>query len=463
MKNNGENVMMLKTGGKEKVTEVNSNIHNQREFPKISNVGKNILPMDNFNNIETGEDADNIHNDNDNNINNHATDTTKKIGSINVLKNTHKYSNCHTLKLPSKNSLNLNNEKLTQEKELEFSLNKIYQQFNIKNKVEIPKIKRQYKFIGGKTENFGAFDSGNNDKLLRENSGSLSHLKKNLPFNFKFNFGAGEKNKEQFRLKSSDKAIENRYSKPNTNQNGSTFLSSANTNFTNSNKMQNITNNITSNITSTIDDYYKVSLLSNSNQNNNILIPILPLRRPNSNFNFGGDKILNNQEENRINLLLKKNTAEIGKKIDSKKKMALNNFSSKSSIDSSNKPAKNELPSTPFGSGMSRILYNPQNNDFPIKLKENDEFSKYKLNLQTYKSSDKSNGNNINQSNSLATRNKSLAKSQIKTGVNGISIDDFQSHLKNKFLPEDKILSKLHKIKIEKGMASSIIGFKINK
>ena len=46
-------------------------------------------------------------------------------------------------------------------------------------------------------------------------------------------------------------------------------------------------------------------LSSGSTLNNNIIIPMIPMRRPVSNFNFGGGQLWNNFENNKQNIGIK--------------------------------------------------------------------------------------------------------------------------------------------------------------
>ena len=156
---------------------------------------------------------------------------------------------------------------------------------------------------------------------------------------------------------------------------------------------------------------FRLGLLSaGSTSNNNIIIPIIPLSRPVSNFNFGGGQLLNHFENNNINKnIINKNVI----KNEDKNNIIKNN-------------------------------YNLKNEEDENKLEI--EFNKKGLNM-----------NNIYSKPHNETRNKLVRSQNIKDHYKDMKND------MNNYLDMDKILGRLHKIKIEKGMMNSSIVNSLNK
>ena len=156
---------------------------------------------------------------------------------------------------------------------------------------------------------------------------------------------------------------------------------------------------------------FRLGLLSaGSTSNNNIIIPIIPLSRPVSNFNFGGGQLLNHFENNNIN----------------------KNIINKNVIKNEDK------------NNIIKINYNLKNEEDENKLEI--EFNKKGLNM-----------NNIYSKPHNETRNKLVRSQNIKDHYKDMKND------MNNYLDMDKILGRLHKIKIEKGMMNSSIVNSLNK
>ena len=144
---------------------------------------------------------------------------------------------------------------------------------------------------------------------------------------------------------------------------------------------------------------FRTGLLSaGGTSNNNILIPLYPMRRPNSNFIFGGEQLWHNFEKGIIN----------------------------------NKPKNNN--STEFIENI------PDKKIINVKQSNNNinRISNFQMYNQNYKSR-----NRKNQSN----------KKKYNTFI-GMSMG---------FIGREKMVNKLHKIKIEKGMMNSGIVSSLNK
>ena len=159
---------------------------------------------------------------------------------------------------------------------------------------------------------------------------------------------------------------------------------------------------------------FRMGLLSaGSTSNNNIIIPMIPIRRPVSNFNFGGGQLWNNFENNNIN---NNNIIE---------KVANINDDNNNNIINNLKKEENEII-------------------FDTELNKKDSLTS------------KRNYNIYNKSNNNATRNKTLKSQDLKKqyGANDIN---------NLYIGMDKMITKLHKIKIEKGMMNSGIVNSLNK
>ena len=150
---------------------------------------------------------------------------------------------------------------------------------------------------------------------------------------------------------------------------------------------------------------YRMGLLSaGSSSNNNVIIPMIPIRRPVSNFNFGGGQLWNNIEN--INIT-NKNIMEKDMKVDEDKNV--------------NKYLEKE---------------NDNNLDKEFPKKE------FKININNSKK-------NYNIYNKLSNdkRNNNLKSQDMKNQLEVLTI---KNDINNLYL--DKMKNKLHKIKIEKGM-----------
>ena len=138
----------------------------------------------------------------------------------------------------------------------------------------------------------------------------------------------------------------------------------------------------------------RMGLLSaGSSSNNNIIIPMIPIRRPASNFNFGAGQLWNNFENNK------------------------NNTNNNNNIENKNTKDEDKI-----------------NNN----KKENENHNKMEY-------------NNININNAYSRNKSQDMKKPIEMFPNNI------------YLGMDKIITKLHKIKIEKGMMNSGIMNSLNK
>ena len=166
---------------------------------------------------------------------------------------------------------------------------------------------------------------------------------------------------------------------------------------------------------------FRMGLLSaGSTSNNNIIIPMIPIRRPVSNVNFGGGQLWNNIENNNKNIN-NKNLMEKGIIIDENK-----------NINNNLKQSEDEKA-------------------FDV------EFNKDELNMNLNNS--KKNYNIYNKSNNI-TRNKSLKNPYMKKQY---ELFPMKSDISNLYIGMDKMITKLHKIKIEKGMMNTGIMNSLNK
>ena len=161
---------------------------------------------------------------------------------------------------------------------------------------------------------------------------------------------------------------------------------------------------------------FRMGLLSaGSTSNNNIIIPMIPIRRPVSNFNFGGGQLWNNFENNNINI----NNNNIIDKVT--------NINDDKNANINNNLKKEE----------DEIIFDPEFN------KKDSICPKRNYNI-------------YNKSNNNATRNKSFKSQDLKKQYEANDIN-------NLYIGMDKMITKLHKIKIEKGMMNSGIVNSLNK
>ena len=163
------------------------------------------------------------------------------------------------------------------------------------------------------------------------------------------------------------------------------------------------------------EDYskYRMGLLSaGSSSNSNIIIPMIPIRRPVSNFNFGGDQLWNNIENNNKNINNK-------------------NINDKDKIKDEDK-------------NINKYLKNEENvNGEYIQKEANTNLNN--INYNVY--------NKIN----IGKRNKMLKSQDMKSEGFTRNAD-----INNLYIGMDKMITKLHKIKIEKGMMNNGIMNSLN-
>ena len=163
---------------------------------------------------------------------------------------------------------------------------------------------------------------------------------------------------------------------------------------------------------------YRMGLLSaGSSSNNNIIIPMIPIRRPVSNFNFGGGQLWNNYEDSNKNIN-NKNIIDKDMIVDDDK--------------NDNKYLKKE----------------DDNNNLDVKFQKKE----LTINLNNIKS-------NYNIYNKLSgvTKTKLFKSQDMK---HQLEVCPLKNNINNLYL--DKMINKLHKIKIEKGMMNSDIMNSLN-
>ena len=159
---------------------------------------------------------------------------------------------------------------------------------------------------------------------------------------------------------------------------------------------------------------YRVGLLSaGSSSNSNIIIPMIPFIRPVSNFNFGGGKLWNNEYSHK----------NINNNINDKDKN------------------KNEEQN------INKFFNNVNNN-----VKENNSNEDYQKKILN------TNINNIYTKINNGKRNKMFKSRDMKS--EGFSKKS--NNINNLYLGMNKMITKLHKIKIEKGMMDSGIVTSLN-
>ena len=162
-------------------------------------------------------------------------------------------------------------------------------------------------------------------------------------------------------------------------------------------------------------------LSAGSTSNNNIIIPMIPMRRPVSNFNFGGGQLWNNFENNTKNMM---------------EKAANINEEKNTNINNNLKKEENEII-------LDAELNKKGLNLNPINPKK------------SYNIYNKSNNNNI----SIA-KTSSLKPQDMKKQFDSFPI---KNDTNNVYIGMDKMITKLHKIKIEKGMMNLNIVNSLNK
>ena len=167
---------------------------------------------------------------------------------------------------------------------------------------------------------------------------------------------------------------------------------------------------------------FRMGLLSaGSTSNNNIIIPMIPMRRPVSNFNFGGGQLWNNFENNTKNMM---------------EKAANINEEKNTNINNNLKKEENEII-------LDAELNKKGLNLNPINPKK------------SYNIYNKPNNNNI----SIA-KTRSLKPQDMKKQFDSFPI---KNDTNNVYIGMDKMITKLHKIKIEKGMMNLNIVNSLNK
>ena len=177
---------------------------------------------------------------------------------------------------------------------------------------------------------------------------------------------------------------------------------------------------------------YRMGLLSaGSSSNNNIIIPIIPMRRPVSNFNFGGGQLWNNLENNNLthkNISILNNINVLDKAIYDEKKNN-NNIIQNMPNNTRKEGEENNIDIFP----KKDLVANHSNKNYNIYNKPN-----------------------------YVTRNKSYQNKDLKKQFEPFSMEN-NMNINNMYLGMDKMITKLHKIKIEKGMMNSGIMNSLNK
>ena len=228
--------------------------------------------------------------------------------------------------------------------------------------------------------------------------------------------------KNNLRSKSIDKTANPQQSKNaniNTNINNNNINSTNDTSaFTHSSKKYFSPRAIyTQNYTEDLSNFRMGLLSAGSSCNNNIIIPMLPFRRPVSNFNFGVGQLRNNFENSgNINAINKENAEE---KAEEK-------------------------------NGIKDDKENNNEEQREINKKEfNFDYSNLKRNYNIY-----------NKVNSASRNNKPFKHTEMKKRL---ELFQTKNDINNLYIGMDKMITKLHKIKIEKGMMNSGIVNSLNK
>ena len=254
------------------------------------------------------------------------------------------------------------------------------------------------------------------EKLVNENknsnsNGILPELQTLQNYtNFDNNIKSSIYVKNNLRSKSIDKTnqIINKNSNVNNNINSTNDTSA----FTHSSKKYFSPRALyTQNYTEDLSKFRMGLLSAGSSCNNNIIIPLMSFRRPVSNFNFGAGQLRNNFENNNNN---------DNKEEKNNEKMTLN---------------------------VERDINN-----------ENIEVKNKEINIDS--SNSKITNNMYNKTNSASRNNKPFRHAEMKK-----RLELFQSKndINNLYIGMDKMITKLHKIKIEKGMMNSGIVNSLNK
>ncbi len=172
---------------------------------------------------------------------------------------------------------------------------------------------------------------------------------------------------------------------------------------------------------------FRMGLLSaGSSSNNNIIIPMISMRRPVSNFNFGGGQLWNFENTNK-------------------------------SINNKNNLEKAIINDEDKNVNINMNVNNNIKNDEDIILDA--EFSKKKLNINL--NSSKKNYNIYNKPKlNNNSRNKSFKSQDLKKQYDSFPINNDYNNI---YIGMDKMINKLHKIKIEKGMMNTGILNSLNK
>jgi hypothetical protein len=187
----------------------------------------------------------------------------------------------------------------------------------------------------------------------------------------------------------------------------------------------------TQNYTEDVSKYRMGLLSAGSSSNNNIIIPIIPMRRPVSNFNFGGGQLWNNLESNNMthkNISNLNNINALDKAIYDEKKNINNNIQ-----NLSNNTRKEGEENHPDIFPKKELPINHSNKNYNIYNKPN-----------------------------YVARNKSYQNKDLKKQFEPFSMEN-NMNINNMYLGMDKMITKLHKIKIEKGMMNSGIMNSLNK
>lgn len=260
-------------------------------------------------------------------------------------------NNFNNIKKLNKNNINIKDEKDNKDKKI----NKV----NHSHKsVSAPKDNKESRIhISNCINN----DLNINEKELNKVKALLDNRNEN---NFKLHLPSINKNINYSLEKNKIMNNNNRQESPSTSA------------FTNSNKKYLVNGH---NYTEEISKYRMGLLSANSSSNNNSIIPMLPIKRPVSNFNFGGNPLWEINNHNNINqndLNIEKNIDSInnknnnaiiiGKSSINKAPIIINSFSQRNDIDNFNKTSnknKNNVKNLDFKKSVSLSKYNYNNVD----------------------------------------------------------------------------------------------------
>ena len=269
-------------------------------------------------------------------------DEDKNNNNANQIKNgkCNKQENNNNLK---ENNINIKTIKEIEEKEMKKRFKKS-NKFNLMYKsIAFSKEKNKNKIDFNENENYNYINKENEFHNKSNNNLDINGVKSNSKID-----NISKINLPLLYIPSKNKLLNN--------LNNETPSTSAYTNSTKNNLRND--HNLTEQVTK-----FRIGLFSANSSSNNAIIPILPIKRPVSNFNFGGNQLWEKDDSNKDNKIFNNNEILIEKEIEPNKEPKMKNINLNKYFDKNKtrdifKSTDSKYKSTSFNNRFEQISNN---------------------------------------------------------------------------------------------------------